>query len=71
MRLRPYHVWQLLPGIAAVLLVAISLKLGLWQPLELAAYQSLFHLRGPVGWDSRIAIIEIDEPSLAELGAFP
>ena len=61
----------MLPG-ALVSMVAIALlRLGALQPLEQGAYQALFHLRGPRSWDRRVAIVAIDDDSIAEFGLYP
>lgn len=62
---------QLLPGVLAALVIAGSLKLGLFQPLEQIGYRMLFHLRGSQPADSRVVVIEIDDQSLRQLGRFP
>jgi diguanylate cyclase (GGDEF)-like protein len=63
--------WRLLPGVLAALLVTGLLYLGIWQPLEDLAYTGLFQVRGSIPWSDRIAVIEIDEASLDQLGRFP
>jgi diguanylate cyclase (GGDEF)-like protein len=63
--------WRLLPGGIAALLMIILLHVGVWQPLEDLAYTGLFQARREMSWSDRIAVIEIDEASLAHLGRFP
>lgn len=60
-----------IPGTVAALAVAILLRLGAWEPLELTAYRFLFWLRGAQTWDERVVVIAIDDVSLKELGTFP
>lgn len=66
----------LLPGAAAAVLSVGMLQLGAWQPLERLAYTTLFQARNlgivpKPSWDSRVAVIAIDEASLAKYGNFP
>ena len=63
--------WRWLPGVLTAVSVATLFKLGLWQPLENLAYTTLFQVRGPITWDERIVVIEIDDESLRQLGQFP
>ncbi|MBD1926777.1 EAL domain-containing protein [Trichocoleus sp. FACHB-90] len=63
--------WRSLGGAIATLSVAGGSVLGIWQPLEQIAYRGLFHLRGSINWDERVALIVIDDASLRELGRFP
>ncbi len=61
----------LLPGgVAAITSLGLWL-LGIWQPLERLGYDWLFKLRPDLDWDERIAVIAIDEASLAEYGQWP
>lgn len=46
-------------------------RTGVLKPLEQRVYHALFHLRGEQPWDDRVAVIEIDEASLAAIGQFP
>ncbi|MFQ4135267.1 EAL domain-containing protein [Nodosilinea sp. PGN35] len=57
-------------GAASLLVVSLS-KLGLLMPLVQAEYGLRFRLRGQRPWADQVVLIAIDEPSLAELGAFP
>jgi adenylate cyclase len=57
-------------GVAATLSLGMWL-LGAWQPLERISYDLLFKLRPHLEWDERIAVIAIDEASLAEYGQWP
>ncbi|MGA7938083.1 MAG: CHASE2 domain-containing protein, partial [Kovacikia sp.] len=61
----------LLPGGIASLFVVGLLKLGVWQPLEQLAYNTLFQFRGALLWDQRVVIVAIDEASLRQFGRFP
>ncbi|UBF25242.1 CHASE2 domain-containing protein [Kovacikia minuta CCNUW1] len=61
----------LLPGGMAALFVVGLLRLGVWQPLEHLAYNSLFRFRGSLSWDQRLVVVAIDEASLRQLGHFP
>lgn len=63
--------WRILPGTIAAVFVGGLLKLGALQPLENAAYQGLFRLRGERKWDDRIVLVKIDDPSLKQIGRFP
>ncbi len=60
-----------LPGMTIGALVAGLGQLGVWQPLEELTNTLMFQIRGDRAWDSRIVVIEIDDKSLKELGAFP
>ncbi|MGJ3248047.1 MAG: CHASE2 domain-containing protein [Elainellaceae cyanobacterium] len=66
---------SLLPGLVISALSIGLWQLGVWQPLERISYNSLFHLRNAVfstpGWDSRIAVIAIDDATLEQDGSFP
>jgi diguanylate cyclase (GGDEF)-like protein/PAS domain S-box-containing protein len=62
---------RMLPGGIAAVLIAWLLHLGVWQPLEYAAWDNLFRLRGELPWDDRVILVAIDEPSLEQLGQFP
>ncbi len=61
---------QLPGGVAATLSLGMW-WLGIWQPLERISYDLLFKLRPHLEWDERIAVIAIDEASLAEYGQWP
>jgi diguanylate cyclase (GGDEF)-like protein len=63
--------WRLLPGGLATLITVSLSQLGALRPLENASYRGFFHLRGQQRWDDRIALINIDDQTLAELGQFP
>ncbi|OLP17743.1 hypothetical protein BST81_15610 [Leptolyngbya sp. 'hensonii'] len=63
--------WQLLPGVLAALAIAILLYLQMFQPLEQAAYGTLFRLRGALPWDQRVVVVAIDDASVKQLGRFP
>ena len=56
-------------------LVTLGLQgLGLWRPLDYAGYKLLFHIRqaiAPLAWDPRIAVIAIDDRTLAHYQQFP
>lgn len=65
------HYWRLLPGGLVTLVFATLLKLGAIQPLEYAAYNLLFAIRGETPWDERLVMVTIDEPSIQKLGRFP
>jgi signal transduction histidine kinase/CheY-like chemotaxis protein/HPt (histidine-containing phosphotransfer) domain-containing protein len=52
-------------------LVAGLGQLGLWRPIEELTNTFMFQIRGDRAWDSRVVVIEIDDHSLKELGAFP
>jgi signal transduction histidine kinase/CheY-like chemotaxis protein len=51
--------------------VALLGQLGSWQALENLSNTFLFQIRGPRSWDSQVVVIEIDDKSLRDLGAFP
>jgi signal transduction histidine kinase/CHASE2 domain-containing sensor protein len=53
------------------LLVLGLYQLGGFEPLENAVYTTLFRLRGPKAWDSRLVVVAIDDDSLAQLGRYP
>ena len=63
--------WRLLPGLLAVGLALVTARIGVLQPFEHGIYRLLFQIRGEQPWDSRVTLIEIDEPSLAAIGEFP
>lgn len=63
--------WRLLPGLIAAGLTLMTARTGVLQPLEQSVYRTLFHVRGEQPWDDRVAVIEIDDASLAEIGQFP
>lgn len=65
------HYWRLLPGGLVTLMFAVLLQLGAIQPLEYAAYNLLFAIRGETAWDDRLVMITIDEHSIKQLGRFP
>jgi adenylate cyclase len=50
-------------------------QLGLWQPLERIGYNTLFQVRNALmsepEWDPRIAIVAIDDDTLAQKNQFP
>jgi signal transduction histidine kinase/DNA-binding response OmpR family regulator/HPt (histidine-containing phosphotransfer) domain-containing protein len=60
-----------LPGMAIGGVVALLGQLGLWQSLENLTNSLFFQMRGGRPWDTRVVVIEIDDKSLRELGAFP
>ncbi len=60
----------------AIALCSVGLwQLGVWQSLERISYNTLFHLRNAVfsapAWDSRIAVVAIDDATLEQKGQFP
>lgn len=66
----------LFAGTTAALLSLGLWQIGIWEPLEQVSYNALFQVREigilpHVGWDSRIAVIAIDEASLRQYGQFP
>jgi len=69
--------WRQHPAAIGLLaaLCTIGLQyLGSWRPLERVAYNMLFQMRQRVqapSWDDRVAVIAIDEPTLAKYGQFP
>lgn len=63
--------WRLLPGLLVAGLTLAASHSGFLRPFEHSVYRFLFHVRGEQPWDERIAVIEIDEPSLAAIGTFP
>ncbi|MGI0485625.1 CHASE2 domain-containing protein [Pantanalinema rosaneae CENA516] len=65
------HYWRLLPGGLVTLVFAGLLRLGAIQPLEDAAYNLLFTIRGETAWDDRLVMVTIDEHSIQQLGRFP
>lgn len=61
-------------GLAATLLSVGLWAVGAWEPIERVAYTGLFLVRDrlhPIQWDDRLAVIAIDEASLAAYGAYP
>lgn len=63
--------WRLLPGLLAAGMTLMAARLGILEPLEHGVYRALFQVRGEQPWDERVAVIEIDEASLAAMGEFP
>lgn len=60
----------------AIALFSVGLwQLGFWQSLERITYNTLFQLRNavfsPPAWDSRIAVVAIDDATLEQKGQFP
>lgn len=54
----------------------LGLGLASIMPLEIGAVDGILHgflfdLRGSLGWDDRLVLVQIDDRSLAELGWFP
>ena len=49
----------------------MAAQMGIMEPLEQSIYRGLFHIRGEQPWDDRVAVVEIDEVSLAAVGQFP
>ena len=45
--------------------------LGLITPLDHLTFNSWLRARGPIGWDSRIVVVKVDDETLADLGQFP
>lgn len=60
--------WQrtLSGGVAAFVVAGIQ-SLGWFIPAEEMVYRTWYQLRGPQTWDSRIAIVAIDEAAIKEL----
>jgi CHASE2 domain-containing sensor protein len=65
------NVQVILPGSVMGGVVALFGQLGSWQALENLSNTFLFQIRGPRPWDSQVVVIEIDDKSLRDLGAFP
>ena len=63
--------WRLLPGLLATGLALLGARTEIFQSFEHSVYCALFHIRGEQAWDQRIAVIEIDDASLAAIGEFP
>lgn len=63
--------WRLLPGGLVTIGFAVLLKLGALQPIEHAAYNTLFYVRGALPWDERLVMVAIDDASLRQIGRFP
>ena len=65
-----------IPGAVAALLSVGMWHIGSWEPLERMSYIALFKTRSlgvlpHPNWDSRLAVIAIDEASLKKYGKFP
>jgi len=58
-------------GFCSALLGAGLLRAGAFTPFENAAYIQLFRLRGERAWSPQLAVIGIDDDSLAQIGQFP
>jgi signal transduction histidine kinase/CheY-like chemotaxis protein len=65
------RLWATITGAAIALSIGILAELGAWQFLDQAAYNMLFRLRGQKHWDSRVAVIAIDDASIRQIGRFP
>ncbi|MEL6131089.1 MAG: CHASE2 domain-containing protein [Cyanobacteria bacterium J06626_26] len=63
--------WRFLPGLCAAGLMLLAARVGLVQSSEHSIYRTLFQTRGERPWDDRVAVIEIDDASLAAIGQFP
>ncbi|MEA5515214.1 adenylate/guanylate cyclase domain-containing protein [Nodularia sp. UHCC 0506] len=64
----------LFPGILTALLSLGLLQIGAWEALELLGFNLLFNVRHSLvstNWDSRLAVIAIDDATLREYGEFP
>ena len=62
------------PGAIAAILSLGLWQVGLWAPLERLGYNWLFQMREVLphpGWDSRLAVIAIDDATLQKYGRFP
>ena len=65
------HLTRMLPGVLLGLGLSWANVGGVWQTLEEVSYRVLFQVRGSRSWDDRVVVIEIDDDSLKQLGAFP
>lgn len=63
--------WCWLSGVIAATTTLIGLELGVFQSFQSLTYNILFQLRGSTDWDERIAVVEIDDQSIEEIGQFP
>ncbi|MGB3202341.1 MAG: adenylate/guanylate cyclase domain-containing protein, partial [Nodosilinea sp.] len=66
--------YPMLTGLVSTALGLTMLALGAWEPVDRSAHNTLFQMQTrwhPLAWDDRIAIVAIDEASLAEYGRFP
>ncbi|MDB9306994.1 adenylate/guanylate cyclase domain-containing protein [Nodularia spumigena CS-591/12] len=64
----------LFPSILTALLSLGLWQIGAWQALELLGFNLLFNVRHslvPTNWDSRLAVIAIDDATLSQYGEFP
>jgi adenylate cyclase len=64
----------LFPGVITTLLSLGLWQIGAWEPLELLGFNLLFNVRhslAPNNWDSRLAVIAIDDATLSQYGEFP
>jgi len=59
------------PGLIAVAIVVFFVEFGAFQAFQSLSYNLLFQLRGPISWDDRIVVVEIDDTSLQTLDQFP
>ncbi|MDX2256181.1 MAG: EAL domain-containing protein [Pseudanabaenaceae cyanobacterium bins.39] len=64
-------IWRILPVLLSLILIIPLQNTGILAQIESQLYNLLTVWRGELLWDQRIAIIEIDEPSLSKLGQFP
>jgi len=57
-------------GVLALLLTLAILQAGIGASLENLTYDTLFHLRGPIPWNSEVVVVEIDESRTETQGQF-
>ncbi|BAU13993.1 PAS/PAC sensor signal transduction histidine kinase [Leptolyngbya sp. NIES-3755] len=62
---------KLLPGLISIATIGFLSGLGILQPVEQLAYQTLFWMRGEQAWNDRVVVIQIDDRSLEKIGRFP
>jgi len=66
--------YSILPGVLTALLSMGFWQIGAWRPLEFIGFNLLFNTRNYLphrSWDSRIAVIGIDDVTLRQYGQFP
>lgn len=63
--------WRWGPGIVAAILTLTGTETGILQSFQALTYNILFRMRGPIEWDERVVVVEIDDESIQAIGQFP
>ncbi len=62
---------QMIPGLIASVSVVALMQIQAWEPIERMVHNQVVRWRGPIGWDSRLVMVNIDDKTLDALGQFP